>query len=93
MVLLRRCNICSDDNEASSSSSNGGVTMTSRSTTTAAPLANVVVDDSSINGRKGPSYDWQAVLIPSDPVFEASLQTLLGAPPVAARTRKARRRS
>ena len=67
--------------------------MTSRSTTTATPLASVVVDDSSINGRKGPAYDWQALLIPSEPVFEASLQTLLGAAPVAARSRKARRRS
>ena len=67
--------------------------MTSRSTTTATPLGRVVVDDASINGRKGPSYDWQAVLIPSDPVFEASLQTMLGGSPVAARTRKPRSRS
>ena len=67
--------------------------MTSRSTTNATPLAHVVVDDSSLNGRKGPSYDWQAVLIPSEPVFEASLQTLLGTAPVVARPRRARRRS
>jgi len=31
------------------------------------------------NGRKGPSYDWHALLVPCDAVFEASLQTLLGA--------------
>jgi hypothetical protein len=67
--------------------------MTSRSTTLATPLAHVVVDDPSINGRKGPSYDWHALLIPSEPVFEASLQTLLGTAPVAARARKSRRRS
>jgi hypothetical protein len=72
---------------------NGGVTMTSRSTTTATPLGRVVLDDASINGRKGLSYDWQAALIPSDPVFEASLQTILGSAPVTARTRKSRRRS
>lgn len=28
-------------------------------------------------GRKGIAYDWQRLLIPSDTVFEASLQTLL----------------
>ena len=67
--------------------------MTSRSTNTATPLGRVVLDDQSVNGRKGPSYDWQALLIPSDPVFEASLQTMLGDAPVAARTRKSRRRS
>jgi hypothetical protein len=33
----------------------------------------------STNGRKGPSYDWHALCVPSDAVFEASLQTLLGA--------------
>ena len=67
--------------------------MTSRSTTTATPLGRVILDDQSINGRKGPSYDWQAMLIPSDPVFEASLQTMLGDTSVAARARKSRRRS
>jgi hypothetical protein len=44
-------------------------------------------------GRKGPAYDWHAVLIPSDTVFEASLQMMLAAPAVAGRTRKSRRRS
>lgn len=67
--------------------------MTSRSTTNSTSLGRVVVDDAAINGRKGPSYDWQALLIPSEPVFEASLQTLLGDTRVAARTRKTRRRS
>jgi len=67
--------------------------MTSRPTTTTTPTRHIVRDDASINGRKGPSYDWQAVLIPSDPVFEASLQTLLGGAPITARTRKTRRRS
>ncbi|MFM8968915.1 MAG: hypothetical protein ACKOI3_01490 [Actinomycetota bacterium] len=62
-------------------------------TTTADASSRVILDDASINGRKGPSYDWQAMLIPSDPVFEASLQTMLGGTPVAARTRKSRRRS
>jgi hypothetical protein len=51
------------------------------------------MNDASMNGRKGPSYDWQAMLIPSDPVFEATLQTMLGGTPVAARSRKTRRRS
>jgi len=32
---------------------------------------------SSINGRKGPSYDWQSLLVPAEPVFEASLQMIL----------------
>lgn len=67
--------------------------MTSRSTTTNTPLGRVVLDDASINGRKGPSYDWQATLIPSEPVFEATLQTMLTESPVAARSRKSRRRS
>jgi hypothetical protein len=67
--------------------------MTSRSTTTNSPLGHVVLDDLSINGRKGPSYDWQATLIPAEPVFEASLQTLLTEAPVVARSRKSRRRS
>ncbi|MFM7307285.1 MAG: hypothetical protein ACKO2Q_04805 [Actinomycetota bacterium] len=57
------------------------------------PSSRVILDDASINGRNGPSYDWQAMLIPSDPVFEASLQTMLGGAPVAARPRKSRRRS
>ena len=48
---------------------------------------------SSINGRKGPSYDWQSALVPSDTVFEASLQMMLAAAPVTTRARKSRRRS
>jgi hypothetical protein len=56
-----------------------------------------VIDDtgsSSINGRKGPSYDWQSLLVPAEPVFEASLQMILAEE--SARTtasRAARRRS
>lgn len=59
-------------------------------TTTA---SRVVLDDASINGRKGPSYDWQSALVPSDMVFEASLQMMLAAAPVTTRARKSRRRS
>ena len=59
-------------------------------TTTA---SRVVLDDASINGRKGPSYDWQSALVPSDTVFEASLQMMLAAAPVTTRARKSRRRS
>ena len=53
----------------------------------------VVLDDASVNGRKGPSYDWQSALVPSDTVFEASLQMMLAAAPVTTRARKSRRRS
>jgi len=53
----------------------------------------VVLDDASVNGRKGPSYDWQSALVPSDTVFEASLQMMLAAAPVTTRARKPRRRS
>ncbi|MFM7666375.1 MAG: hypothetical protein ACKO61_07885 [Actinomycetota bacterium] len=67
--------------------------MNPRTSDSADSSSRVILDDASINGRKGPSYDWQAMLIPSDPVFEASLQTMLGGAPVAARTRKSRRRS
>lgn len=59
-------------------------------TTTA---SRVVLDDASINGRKGLSYDWQSALVPSDTVFEASLQMMLAAAPVTTRARKSRRRS
>jgi hypothetical protein len=45
------------------------------------------------NGRKGATYDWQATLIPSETVFEASLQTMLATPAAASRSRKSRRRS
>ena len=34
-------------------------------------------DDSTFTGRKGVRYDWQQLLVPSDAVFEASLETLL----------------
>ena len=34
-------------------------------------------DDSTFTGRKGMRYDWQQMLVPSDAVFEASLETLL----------------
>ena len=56
-------------------------------------VSRVVLDDASINGRKGPSYDWQSALVPSDTVFEASLQMMLAAAPVTTRARKSRRRS
>ncbi len=31
----------------------------------------------TFTGRKGVPYDWQQVLVPSDAVFEACLETLL----------------
>ncbi|HAG66843.1 MAG: hypothetical protein ABR77_07500 [Acidimicrobiia bacterium BACL6 MAG-120322-bin79] len=34
-------------------------------------------DESAFTGRKGMRYDWQQMLVPSDAIFEASLQTLL----------------
>jgi hypothetical protein len=67
--------------------------MNPRAADSADSSSRVILDDASINGRKGPSYDWQVMLIPSDPVFEASLQTMLDDAPVAARPRKSRRRS
>ncbi len=45
------------------------------------------------NGRKGATYEWQATLIPSETVFEASLQMMLATPAAASRSRKSRRRS
>ena len=50
---------------------------------------------SSINGRKGPSYDWQSLLVPAEPVFEASLQMILAEESARTTTasRTARRRS
>ena len=33
----------------------------------------------TFTGRKGIAYDWQQLLIPSETVFEATLQTLLSA--------------
>lgn len=67
--------------------------MTSQIHNRATSTHAVVLDDSSINGRKGPSYDWQALLVPAEPVFEASLQMMLAAPVVNTRSRKVRRRS
>ncbi|NDD61124.1 MAG: hypothetical protein EBZ46_02615 [Actinobacteria bacterium] len=54
--------------------------------------SHVVLTDAS-TGRKGLPYDWQALLIPSDTVFEASLQMMLATPTVVSRSRKSRRRS
>jgi hypothetical protein len=34
-------------------------------------------DESAFTGRKGIRYDWQQLLVPSDAIFEASLETLL----------------
>ena len=34
-------------------------------------------DESAFTGRKGIRYDWQQMLVPSDAIFEASLETLL----------------
>ena len=53
------------------------------------------VTESSINGRKGPSYDWQSLLVPAEPVFEASLQMILAEESARTSTasRAARRRS
>ncbi len=36
-------------------------------------------DESAFTGRKGIRYDWQQLLVPTDAVFEASLETLLNA--------------
>jgi hypothetical protein len=36
-------------------------------------------DESAFTGRKGIRYDWQQILVPSDAIFEASLETLLSA--------------
>ena len=34
-------------------------------------------DESAFTGRKGIRYDWQQILVPSDAIFEASLETML----------------
>jgi hypothetical protein len=34
-------------------------------------------DESAFTGRKGIRYDWQQLLVPSDAIFEASLETML----------------
>ena len=67
--------------------------MTSSATTHTSLHARDVVMTDACTGRKGPSYDWQTLLIPSDTVFEASLQMMLATPTVASRNRKSRRRS
>ena len=67
--------------------------MTSSTTTHTSLHARDVVMNDACTGRKGPSYDWQTLLIPSDTVFEASLQMMLATPTVASRNRKSRRRS
>lgn len=61
--------------------------------TTAGVIDNTA--SSSINGRKGPSYDWQSLLVPAEPVFEASLQMILAEESARTTTasRAARRRS
>ena len=61
--------------------------------TTAGVIDNTA--SSSINGRKGPSYDWQSLLVPAEPVFEASLQMILAedAASTTATSRSTRRRS
>ncbi len=38
-----------------------------------------ILDEPLFTGRKGIVYDWQKLLVPSDAVFEASLETLLNA--------------
>ena len=63
-------------------------------TTNIQPTGNLaVVMHDVCNARKGATYDWQATLIPSETVFEASLQTMLATPAAASRSRKSRRRS
>ncbi len=63
-------------------------------TTNTQPTGNrAVVMHDGCSGRKGATYDWQATLIPSETVFEASLQTMLATPAAASRSRKSRRRS
>lgn len=66
--------------------------ITASKTTTTTHVRRVVMTD-DCNGRKSMSYDWQAALIPSDLVFEASLQMMLATPTIAGRSRKSRRRS
>jgi hypothetical protein len=38
-----------------------------------------ILDEPLFTGRKGIVYDWQKLLVPSEAVFEASLETLLNA--------------
>ena len=42
-------------------------------------MQQAILDEPMFTGRKGIVYDWQKLLVPSDAVFEASLQTLLTA--------------
>jgi hypothetical protein len=66
--------------------------MTTHATATTS-ISRVVMND-ACTGRKSMTYDWQSLLIPSDTVFEASLQMMLAAPTTTVgRARKSRRRS
>ncbi len=38
-----------------------------------------ILGEPLFTGRKGIVYDWQKLLVPSDAVFEASIETLLNA--------------
>ena len=42
-------------------------------------MQQAILHEPLFTGRKGIVYDWQKLLVPSDAVFEASLQTLLTA--------------
>jgi hypothetical protein len=42
-------------------------------------MQQAILDEPLFTGRKGIVYDWQKLLVPSDAVFEASLQILLTA--------------
>jgi len=42
-------------------------------------MSTKVFDEPLFTGRKSIVYDWQKLLVPSDTVFEASLETLLNA--------------
>ena len=71
----------------------GGALMSAVTTTPQPSGERSVVLHDVRTGRKGMSYDWQAMLIPSATVFEASLQMLLATPVTTTRSRKSRRRS
>jgi len=42
-------------------------------------MSTKIFDEPLFTGRKSIVYDWQKLLVPSDAVFEASLETLLNA--------------
>jgi hypothetical protein len=67
--------------------------MTTHTNATSTSSPRRVVMNDLCTGRKSMSYDWQSLLIPSDTVFEASLQMMLATPATVGRTRKTRRRS